>query len=120
METPSKKQVSITSKIQKELMLNTNIIDQPDANFQYLKKPLGKAIFMHTYLNEQNGDDTEQNEDETEQKKQNYYEWYHQRYICPVCGTEIYKGNKSKHANTNKHKLYKKVTDKIAKGILGD
>lgn len=120
MNSPIKQQASITNQIQRELMRNTNIIDQPDANFQYLKKPLGKAIFMHTYLNEQEDDEIKQNNNETEQKKQNYYEWYHQRYICPVCGTEIYKGNKSKHANTNKHKLYKKVTDKIARGILGD
>jgi len=107
MESQAQIKRMTASNIQNQLMNDINIIDQPTENFNYVRSTIGGAIFLHTYK-------------KTEEERKKYHDWFHQRYLCPVCSTEIYRGNKSSHNRTKKHLLYKKVSDKIAKALIGD
>jgi len=113
MESNSSKKRQENVNMQQQLMDNINIIDQPDENLEYLKKPIGRAIFKSTY------DDIE-NPGHGTRILNRKAEWAKERVICKICGVSYSKANKSVHEKSQKHLLYRKVTDKLYKGIVGD
>lgn len=104
----SKKEVI---NIQEKLKKGNNIIDYDINELNYIRKPIGKAIYNKACEDKKELDKTIQ-QDEIKLKKTKKWD-PNEKVICELCGNRYTKSNKAVHETTKIHIAYKNINDKF-------
>lgn len=90
-------------RAREEINSDKQIYDYDISTMNYIKKPVGKAIFKRS-------------EEEKQNKKTNPRD----KVRCNICSKEFTRWNRSKHNKTKHHILCEKIVSKMKNFILDD
>jgi hypothetical protein len=99
-------------KIKKSMKVIKGLGNQDEEVWDYVKKPIGKAYYLH---HNNNIKDEEVHEKVKDKDKIHWSD----KLKCKICGRDYVRSNISNHKKTKYHLAYENINDKVQKFIIG-